>query len=175
MTMPAKTGTILIAIDGSRNAMLAAGVGARLAGLLNTHIGLIHVLEVPAVGFWGGVEARMKDDIRAQAEKRLTEITDLIASGCDIVPELYFVDGLPEEEIPRIAQEAKDVMMVVVGQHGIATEKHSHIKLRRGGSRLTARLSEALNVPLLVVPEGVPVSHVCPAMAEAYGQDASKA
>jgi nucleotide-binding universal stress UspA family protein len=174
MNTIAKTGTILVAIDGSRNAMLAAGVGARMARLLDAHIGLIHVLEVPTAGFWGGVEARMKDDIRTQAERRLTDITEKMSSVCNIVPELYFVEGLPEEEIPRIAGEAEDVLMVIVGQHGVATEKHSHLKLRRGGSRLTGRLSELLNVPLLVVPENVPMSHICPAMAEMYDTNASQ-
>ena len=46
------TRTILVAIDGSQNSMLAAGVGARMARMLNSHLGLIHVVDMlPAQGF----------------------------------------------------------------------------------------------------------------------------
>lgn len=167
MTDADATGTILVAIDGSRNSMLAAGVAARMCRLLNAHLGLVHVLEMPALGFWVGVETRMKDEIRAQAEQRLTEITDRMKEVCDIVPEFYILEGIPEDEISRVANERDgELLMVIAGRHGVATEKHSHLKLRRRAGHLTSKLAEQLRVPLLVVPPDVPLSHICPAMAE---------
>ena len=160
------TGTILVAIDGSRNSMLAAGVGARMAKLLDAHLGLIHVLEVPTLSFWVGVETRMKDDIRAQAELSLTEIAEKMSAVCDIVPEFYIVEGLPEQEIPRVAAEDAQVMMVIAGRYGVATEKSSHLKLRRAMGHLTTKLAEHLRVPLLVVPPDIPLSQICAALAE---------
>lgn len=162
----ADNGTILVAIDGSDNSLLAAGVGARLARLLDAHLGFVHVLDVPALSFWVGVEARMKDDIRAQAETRLNEIANRIGEFCDIVPEFYIVEGAPEQEILRIINESGNVLMVVAGRHGVATEKKSHPAWRRPTGRLTTRLGEHLPVPLVVVPPDVPLSHICPAMAE---------
>jgi len=162
----AGNGTILVAIDGSDNSLLAAGVGARMARLLNAHLGFIHVLDVPTLSFWVGVEARMKDDIRAQAEARLNEISDRIREVCDIVPEFYIVEGLPEQEILRVVNDSDNALMVVAGRHGVATEKRSHPRWRRATGRLTAKLSEHLPVPLVVVPPDVPLSHICLAMAE---------
>jgi len=159
-------GTILVAIDSSHNSMLAAGVGARMARLLNAHLGLIHVLALPEASFWGGVEARMKDDIRDEAEKRLTEITEKMHSVCDITPEFFIVEGLPEEEIPKVVAEDSSIIMVIAGRRGVASEKHANLKLRRARGHVTARLSEQLKVPLVVVPPDIPMSHICPAMAE---------
>ncbi|HKK14103.1 MAG TPA: universal stress protein [Gammaproteobacteria bacterium] len=159
-------GTILVAIDGSRNSLLAAGVGARMARLLDAHLGLIHVLDEPTLSFWVGVETRMKDEIRSQAEVTLSDISDRIRKVCDVVPEFYILEGIPEQEILRTVKQDRDIMMLVLGSHGIATEKRSHLRLRRAVGHLGTRLSEVLPVPLLMVPPDVPESHICSAMAE---------
>jgi nucleotide-binding universal stress UspA family protein len=161
-------GTILVAIDSSRNSMLAAGVGARMARLLNAHLGLIHVLGLPEQSFWGGVEARMKDEIRDEAERRLTEISEKMHSVCEVMPEFFIVEGLPEEEILKVAAGDPSIIMVIAGRYGVASEKHSHLRLRRARGHVTTRLSEQLKVPLLVVPPDIPLSHICPAMAEMH-------
>jgi len=167
-------GTILVAIDSSRNSMLAAGVGARMARLLNAHLGLIHVLGVPEQSFWGGVEARMKDDIRAEAEHRLTEITEKMHSVCEILPEFFIVEGLPQEEIAKVVANDPSIIMVIAGRQGVAGEKHSRLKLGRATGRVTAKLTELLKVPLMVVPPDIPLSHICPAMAEMHTQPTSE-
>lgn len=159
-------GTILVAIDSSHNSMLAAGVGARMAKLLNAHLGLIHILGLPEQSFWGGVEARMKDEIRNEAEHRLTEITEKMHSVCDILPEFYIMEGLPEEEILKVVADDPSIIMVIAGRYGVASEKHSHLRLRRTHGRVTTKLADQLKVPLLVVPPDIPMSHLCPAMAE---------
>lgn len=161
-----QNGTILVAIDGSRNSMLAAGVGARMARLLDAHLGMIHVLDEPTLSFWVGVETRMKEEIRAQAEATLSDIADRIGKVCDVVPEFYIVEGIPEQEIPRTIKQGENIMMLVLGSHGIATEKRSHLRLRRASGHLGTRLSEVLTVPLLMVPPDVSESLICSAMAE---------
>lgn len=170
-----KPGTVLVAIDGSRNSMLAAGVGARMARLLNAHLGLIHVLGLPEQSFWSGVEARMKDEIRAEAERKLSEISEKMHSVCDILPEFYIVEGLPDEEIPKVVAEDESIIMVIAGRQGVGSEKHSHLRLRKATGRVTSKLTELLRVPLLVVPTDVPLSHICPAMAEMNAQSHSRA
>lgn len=167
-------GTILVAIDSSHNSMLAAGVGARMARLLNAHLGLIHVLGVPEQSFWGGVEARMKDEIRTEAERRLTEITEKMHSVCEILPEFFIVEGLPPEEIAKVVANDPSIIMVIAGRQGVAAEKHARLRLGRATGRVTAKLPELLKVPLLVVPPDIPLSHICPAMAEMQTQPASE-
>jgi len=157
--------TILIAIDGSHNSLLAAGVGARLAGMLGAHVGLVHVLDFPDISFWGGVESLMRDDIRAQAETTLKSISERMGAVCKVMPEFYIVEGVAEVEIARIISEDPQITMVVTGRRGLTTEKRSQLLPRRSG-RLGSRLSEMLPVPVLVVPPDVPDSHLCASLAE---------
>jgi nucleotide-binding universal stress UspA family protein len=159
-------GTILVAIDSSHNSMLAAGVGARMARLLNAHLGLIHVLGLPEQSFWGGVEARMKDEIRAEAEHHLTAISEKMHSVCDILPEFFIVEGLPDDEIAKVVAGDSSIIMVIAGRYGVASEKHSHLRLGRARGHVPIKLMETLKVPLLVVPPDIPLSHICPGMAE---------
>lgn len=162
----ADTGTILVAIDGSHNAMVAAGVGARLAKLMGVHLGLVHILDVPTLAFWVGVEARMKDDIRDQAEKTLIDISGKISAACGVIPEYYILEGSPEEEILRVVSEDPNILMVVTGRRGLSTEKHSQVRLRRAAAGLGQKLGAHLPVPVLVVPSDISPSHICSAMVE---------
>lgn len=170
MTTKSEKGTILVPIDGSHNSLIAVGVAARMAGLLDAHLGLIHVLDVPPLAFWGGIETRMKDDIRNQAEERLADIAARINQSCGVLPEFYIVEGAPEEEIKRAVDEDPLVMMVVIGSHGMATEKKSQLRLRRDAGRMGARLTETLHVPVVLVPPDVNPSQICSAMQDIVGE-----
>jgi nucleotide-binding universal stress UspA family protein len=158
-------GIVLVAIDGSQNSILAAGVGARLTNMLGARLGLIHVLDLPPLSFWVGVATRIKEDVRVQAEATLTRISERIGAVCEVVPEYYIVEGIPEEEILRVVKQDPKILMVVLGRHGIATEKHSTLSLRRMG-HLTEKLAMHLPVPVVVVPPDIPASHICPAVQE---------
>ena len=84
------------------------------------------------------------------------------------------MEGLPDEVIPKVVAEDPSIIMVIAGRQGVASEKHSHLRLRRATGRVTAKLSELLVVPLLVVPPDIPLSHICPAMAEMDAQASSE-
>jgi len=174
MSSTEKAGTVLVAIDGSHNSMMAAGVGARVARLIGAHLGLIHVLDLlPTQSFWGGLEARMKHDIREDAEQRLTEIAEKMATLCDILPEFFIAEGLPETEIQKLVESDPSILMVIAGRQGMASEKHSHLRLGRTTGHVSSKLTESLKVPVLIVPPDIPMSHICPAMAaEAPAPDA---
>jgi nucleotide-binding universal stress UspA family protein len=158
--------TILAAIDGSINSYLAAGYAALLAKQLNAHLGLVHVLDVPPLSFWAGIEGRMKADIRAEAERTLTDISNRIRETCEITPEYYLVEGIPDEEILKVVSASPEIAMVVVGRRGIAHEKRSHPSLGRAWGRVPVRLAEVLPIPVVVVPPDISASGICPALAE---------
>lgn len=162
--------TILVAIDGSRNSLVAAGVAAQMARSLDAHLGMIHVLDVPMRGFWAGIEDRIQDDVRLQAETTLGEIADKMREMCDVMPEFLIVEGVPEEEILKAVEAEPNVMMLVAGSQGLATEKKSQLRLRPGAGKLAAKLTDRLSVPLLLVPRNVDVAHICDAMAEHRGE-----
>jgi len=164
-------GVVLVAVDGSENSILAAGVGARLARMLHARLGLLHVLDVPPLNFWAGVESRMKEDIRTQAEANLTAVAQRISRVCNLTPYFCIVEGLPDEEIARVAAEDPGTLMVIVGRNGIAAEKHSNLGMRHQIGGLTHKLARQLPVPLLVIPPDLHPSHICPSLAEAMLQD----
>ena len=158
-------GIILTAVDGSQNSLVAAGVAARLAAQLNAHLGLIHVLDEPVVSFWGGLEARMKSEIRAEAEATLQRFADKVRALCQVtIPEFCIEDGLPEDVIPGIIAAQPGVIMLVVGRNGIDGERKSHLRTRPIG-HVTAHLIEHVAVPVLAVPSQVSPSQICDAAA----------
>jgi nucleotide-binding universal stress UspA family protein len=158
------TGTILVAIDGSKNSIIAAGAAAQMAKMLGAHLGLLHVLDSPPFAFWAGVQEQMKDDIRHQAEATLKDISEKISAACNIIPEFYLIDGVPEEEILRVVNQDEKILMVVIGRAGIATEKKAHPGLRKASGRLGTRLSELLPIPVVIVPPDISPNRICPAM-----------
>jgi nucleotide-binding universal stress UspA family protein len=165
-SVSASTRTIIAAIDGSINSYLAAGYAALLANQLNTHLGLVHVLDMPAFSFWSGVEERLKTDIRAEAERKLTDITNRIREQCDVTPEFYLLEGAAENEILKIVTDDPGITMVVIGRCGIAHEKRSHLGLGRASGSLPIRLAERLPIPVVTVPPDIDLTGICPALAD---------
>jgi nucleotide-binding universal stress UspA family protein len=161
---------ILVSVDGSQNSIVAAGVGARLGKMLRARLGLVHVLDVPPVNFWAGVENQMKEDIRADAERMLTDVSSRIAEACDITPSFYLVEGPPDEGICRLAKEDPSVLMVIAGRYGVSSEKRSRLAQRHAGD-IAQKLAGRLTVPLLLIPPNIGVSHICPNLAEFIVQD----
>lgn len=166
------SGVILVAVDSSQNALVAAAVGARLANMLHAHLGLVHVLDVPPLNFWTGVENRMKEDIRAQAEQTLTDVSNRISAFCDLMPNFYIVEGPPEEEISRLAKEDPRVLMIVAGRRGIDSEKGSRLARPITGD-VVNKLAKLSPVPLLLIPPEVDGSRICPNISEFLADDPS--
>jgi len=155
------SGVILVAVDGSRNSLVAAGVGTRLAVMLHARLGLVHVLDVPPLNFWARVEDRMKEDIRSQAEALLTDVSQRIAGACHLTPTFHIVEGPPDVELCRLAKEQPDVLMVIAGRYGVASERRSRLPQAFSGD-LARRLVSELPVPFLVIPPDIDEQHICP-------------
>lgn len=165
MTTPTN-GTVLVAVDGSRNSVVAAGVGARMAQLLGMHVGLLHVLDVPVLSFWVGVEARLKDDTRAQAEAMLADIAEKIQRTCNVVPKFYIVDGEPTDEIVKLVRANPEIVIVVTGREGVGSERKTELLRDRAGDHLGAKLADKLPVSVLLVPPDVSTSMICESLNE---------
>ncbi|MEJ2346969.1 MAG: universal stress protein [Gammaproteobacteria bacterium] len=165
MTKP-DNGRVLIAVDGSRNSMIAAGVGARMAQLLGMRVGLVHVLDIPVVSFWVGVETRLKDDIRAQAKATLTDVSEMIQRTCHVTPEVLIFDGETADEIEKFVRANPDIVMVVTGCNGVGSEKRTELMHDGASHHLGARLASRLPVAVVLVPPDAPESMICKALSE---------
>ncbi|HQU16697.1 MAG: universal stress protein [Gammaproteobacteria bacterium] len=143
--------TILVAIDESRNALTAARVGAGLAGLLDARLWLIHVLGLPGMMVWGAVAARMRGNIRAQAEALLSGAARRLQGDSEIAPEWVVAEGVADLEVARAVAADPRTLMVITGRRGLSSEKRVGLRARRTG-HLGSRLAVLLPVPVLVVP-----------------------
>lgn len=158
-----ENGLILAGVDGSQNSLLAAGVAARMASLIGAHLGLIHVLDEPVLGYWGGLHDRMAEDVRTEAETTLADVAQRVQRVCGMTPEIFIETGLPEDAIPRVADAEAGVMMVVVGRHGLDGERHARPLHPRTG-HVAAHLANLLSVPVVCVPPDIEVSQICDAI-----------
>lgn len=159
---------ILTAVDGSQNALVAAGVAAKFASLLSGRLGLVTVLQVPRVPlgfgsglFSDGLRDRLMEEARAEAEKTLQGVAERIHEACGLqMPEYFIATGIPEVEIPKIVVADPQIMMVVVGRQGFGTESKPR-GLPHALGDLGAKLSLSLKVPVLTVPSDALDGHIC--------------
>jgi nucleotide-binding universal stress UspA family protein len=158
-----ENGLILAGVDGSQNSLLAAGVAARMASLIGARLGLIHVLDEPVLGYWGGLHDRMAEDVREEAEKTLADVAQRVQRVCGMTPEIFIETGLPEDAIARVAGREPGVMMVIVGHHGLDGEHHARLLNPRTG-HIAAHLAGQLSVPVMCVPPDIASSHICEAI-----------
>ncbi|MEY2341290.1 universal stress protein [Acidithiobacillus sp. IBUN Pt1247-S3] len=164
---------ILAAVDGSQNALVAAGVAARFASLLSGRLGLVTVLQVPQVplGFGSGLFSeglrdRLMQEARAEAEKTLQGVAERIHEACGLhLPEYFIASGVPEVEIPKIVAADAQIIMVVVGRQGFGTESKPR-GLPHALGDLGAKLSLSLRVPVLTVPTDALEGQICAGVAQ---------
>ncbi|MCE5360659.1 universal stress protein [Candidatus Igneacidithiobacillus taiwanensis] len=164
---------VLAAVDGSQNALVAAGVAARFAKLLSGRLGLVTVLQVPRgpLGFGsglfsGGLRERLMEEARAEAEGTLQGVAERIHAACGLqMPEYFIATGVPEVEIPKIVASDPQIIMVVVGRQGFGTESKPR-GLPHALGDLGAKLSMSLRVPVLTVPADALEGQICAGIAQ---------
>lgn len=158
-----KNSLILAGVDGSQNSLLAAGVAARMSTLIGARLGLVHVLDEPVLGYWGGLHDRMLEDIRAEAEKTLADVAGRVLETCGTLPEILIESGLPEDAFKRVMEREAGVIMVIVGRHGLAEEKRARPLTSQLG-HVAAFLAGNLSVPVTCVPPDIHASQICEAI-----------
>lgn len=160
-----ENGLIMAGVDGSQNSLLAAGVAARMASLIGARLGLIHVLDEPVLGYWGGLHERMVESVREEAEKTLTDVAERVQRVCGMTPEIFIETGLPEDAMPRVVASEPGVVMMIVGRHGLGGERHTRPLHPRTG-HVAAYLASHLSVPVTCVPPDIAASQICEAIEQ---------
>jgi nucleotide-binding universal stress UspA family protein len=115
-------GPIVVAIDGSEEAELAARAAAELSGGTGSEIHLVVVLPTPARMYGphfysADMEKQFLERARAEAREFLDAQAERVHSGGGRVAQTYLATGRPEEEIVELAEEI-GAGMVVMGSRG---------------------------------------------------------
>lgn len=137
---------ILCGTDFSEPALIAGRAAARLAAGAGAQLRLAHIAQLP--GILPGSAASVHDLSREEFERRRSllahQATQLRALGADVVEHL--VEGVPDEELQRLAAEHKVELMVIAP---IGDRRPSLWSL--GG--VAMRVIKGASVPTLVVRE----------------------
>jgi len=119
----ATVGPIVVAIDGSEEAKLAARVAAELSGGTGSEIHLVFVLPTPARMYGhhfysADMEKQLLERARTEAREFLDAQAEGVRSGGGRVAQTYLATGRSDEEIVELAEET-GAAMVVMGSRGL--------------------------------------------------------
>src|SRR5215218_2244053 len=119
----ATVGPIVVAIDGSEEAKLAARAAAELSGGTGSEIHLVFVLPTPARMYGhhfysADMEKQLLERARMEAREFLDAQAEGVRSGGGRVAQTYLATGRSDEEIVELAEET-GAAMVVMGSRGL--------------------------------------------------------
>ena len=116
-------GPIVLAVDGSEGAKLAAQAAAEISAAGGSEVHVIYVLPTAArlYGFHrysDEVKESLLEQARNEARKFLDAQAERVGSDGGTVAQTYLGTGRPDEEIIELAEEI-DAGMVVIGSRGL--------------------------------------------------------
>lgn len=139
-------GVYLVVADKSAEFRIALDYAARLARGNRAHIGILSVIDRQDFQPWGEVEARMRHDLRKEAEELVWNVAGGLAEDIGLIPSFYLVEGGKIDAILEIIEQDKDIRKFILGG---ATGTHGPGPLV---SYFTGKGLARLRLPLTVVP-----------------------
>ena len=134
---------ILIATDGSDNAMRAAQKGRDIASCMQSEVTLVYAAYVPAM-YADDLRTEIREGLREEGRRILASTAKLFeGSGIEPLRELLF-DEKAEDGILRLAHE-RGYDLVIVGSRGLDAAG------RKALGSTSMRVVEATSCPGLVV------------------------
>lgn len=147
MAHPNKSGKFLVCVAENDASPMALRMACKRAKRRGDHqVDILTVVEPMDFQALFGVNDRISDDKREQAEKLLQDLASIANEETGITPTLHLREGKLGEQIIAAVMEDSDVTMLVIGlMPGSAT-----------GTKLVSWLSERIGdellVPLMLVP-----------------------
>jgi len=134
---------ILVATDGSDNAMRAARKGRDIASCMESEVTLVYAAYVPAM-YADDLRTEIREGLRDDGRRILATTARLFeGSGIEPLSELLF-DEKAEDGILRLAQE-RGYDLVIVGSRGLDATG------RKALGSTSMRVIEQATCPVLVV------------------------
>lgn len=140
-------GTYLVVADDSPEFSIALRYAARAARARRAHVGIMHVIEIDELQQWGGVEARMRAELRQQAEQYVWSAAKTINDITGERPSLYITEGNRNNALIKIIQEDNTIVTLVLGAGGSNDPMVGYF---------TGKGVSSIHVPVLVVPGHLP-------------------
>ncbi|MCD8571305.1 MAG: universal stress protein [Alphaproteobacteria bacterium] len=139
-------GTYLVVADGSAEFLVAELYAAGLAKAHGAHPAIVRVIEPQDFMHWGGIESKMKAEMREEAERAVWEAARTMGEMTGVIPSVYIEEGDKLEVLSNIiANDANIKMLILAGD----TAGSNPGPLT---SYFTSKGLAKLRVPVLIIP-----------------------
>lgn len=139
-------GVFLVVAEETEEFHLALRYAARRAEALRAHVGILHVINIDDFQHWGNVEAMMRKEMRAEAEKQIWTHAKAVNDMNGLWPVMYIREGARTDVIVDLIDEDHYIRALVLGGAEQASGPGPLV------SYFTGKGLAKLRVPVLVVP-----------------------
>ncbi|PJB73742.1 MAG: universal stress protein [Alphaproteobacteria bacterium CG_4_9_14_3_um_filter_47_13] len=139
-------GIYLVVAEESDEFKAALHYAARCAETARAHIGILHIINIDDFQHWGNVEAIMRKELRAGAEKNLWHHAKTINDLNGLIPVLYIQEGSRTDSIIQVINEDNNIRALILGGAEHSSGPGPLV------SHFTGKGLVKLRVPVIVVP-----------------------
>jgi hypothetical protein len=140
-------GVYLVVAEESAEFELALRYACRRARTNRAHVGILQVMEVEDFIHWSNLEARMRRELRGQAEKALWAAAKRANDINGHMPILYIREGARVDAITETINEDHNIRNLIIA--GTASGPGPLV------SHFTGKGLAKMRVPVIVVPGGL--------------------
>ncbi len=139
-------GVYLMVADSSEEFSVALRYAARRAEIGRGHVGILDIINVDDIQHWSNVEARMRKELREEAEKNLWNLSKTVYELNGLRPVLYIGEGRRTDVIVDTINADENIRMLILAGGTQASGPGPLVQ------HFTGKGLSRLRVPVLVVP-----------------------
>ena len=139
-------GTYMVIADDSDEFPIAAHYAARTALARRAAVAVTHITELEDFIHWGKVEALMRNDLRAQAEKEVWQIAKNLNDDYNIYPSLYIREGKMIDKIIEVIEEDKTIRALILAGSANSNNQGPLVTYFSGKGM------SKLRIPVIIIP-----------------------
>ncbi len=137
----------LVVLDESPEFLKALRYATRMASVTGGHIGILSVIDVEEVQSWGMIEARLKQEMRSAAEKRIWDVSKIVNDWNGQIPVIFLTEGNKSNVVTDIANDPQNgVGMLVLATAASGGAPGALV------THFSAKGLNSLKVPVVLVP-----------------------
>ena len=141
-----RSNKFLVVVDDTPECRVALRFTTRRAGRVGGSVALLHVIEPPDFQHWMGVEEKMREEARDQAERLLQGFAAQVHEESGIRPELIIREGKKRDELLALIEEDPDIRILVLGASPDTGGPGPLVK------SLALEMSGSFRIPITLVP-----------------------
>lgn len=139
----------LVVVDDTPELHVAIRYACRRAKRVGGRVALLNVMESPEPQSWAAIGDLLREETRQQAEARLSQVGDEVASLLGRPPILHLREGGRREQLLKLLAEDASISVLVLAA-GTGSEGPGPLV-----SSLAARHAGSLRCALTIVPGGL--------------------